>query len=256
MSANAERTIIIIPCFNEAARLDTPRFAEFLGQCPATDFLFVDDGSTDDTRAVLEKFCDGDRASFVVHEKNQGKGESVRTGVGVALERKSSFVGYWDADLAIPLSTILDFLEIMRRRPAIELVIGSRVRLLGRTIRRNAVRHYVGRVFATAVSLITQLPVYDTQCGAKMFRVNDRTAELFRDPFVSRWIFDVELLMRLMQRTGMTGASIPVYEFTLDHWSDVPGSKLKGADFVRAVPDLVRIVRRYGIGGARGRRDG
>ena len=84
-------------------------------------------------------------------------------------------VGFFDADLSTPLAAIDDFLAVLRLRPQVEFILGSRVMLMGRDVKRKAWRHYLGRVFATAVSLALDLPVYDTQCGAKMLRVNAAT---------------------------------------------------------------------------------
>ena len=85
-----------------------------------------------------------------------------------------------DADLAAPLGTFLDFLEFFEKRPDIDIVFGSRVRLLGRTIERNFIRHILGRLFATIVSLVTHVPVYDTQCGVKLFRAKTEIVDLFK----------------------------------------------------------------------------
>ena len=110
-----------------------------------------------------------------------------------------TLVGFFDADLATPLGAIDDFLAVLRDRPEVEFVLGSRVMLMGRDIRRKATRHYFGRVFATAVSHALDLPVYDTQCGAKILRANAATATLFDPPFRSPWIFDVELIARYLR---------------------------------------------------------
>ena len=115
--------------------------------------------------------------------------------------------------------------------------MGSRVKLLGRKIDRRRSRHYLGRIFATAVSTVLGLDVYDTQCGAKLFRVTPFIRALFEHPFLSRWIFDVEIIARLIQ--AKRGKNLPqadrvIYEFPLMEWRDVQGSKLGYGDFVRA----------------------
>ena len=130
------------------------------------------------------------------HSPRRGKGEAVRAGILAGVAERAALVGFVDADLATPLRAIDDFLAVLRDRPAVEFVLGSRVMLMGRDIKRKATRHYLGRVFATAASLALDLPVYDTQCGAKMLRVNAGTATLFAAPFRSAWIFDVELIAR------------------------------------------------------------
>ena len=126
--------------------------------------------------------------------------------------------------------------------------MGSRVALLGRQIRRSWKRHLLGRTFATAASLVLGLTVYDTQCGAKLFRVTRQTAALFDRPFRARWIFDVELLARMISTAGNDGdLSIEelIYEYPLERWEDVAGSRLKSHDFFVAVTDLAAIRWRY-----------
>jgi hypothetical protein len=133
-------------------------------------------------------------------------------------------------------------------RPELEMIIGSRVKLLGRKIERRRSRHYLGRVFATAVSASLGLDVYDTQCGAKLFRASPSIKALFQQPFHSRWIFDVEILARLIQ--ARRGRELPqaedvIYEFPLREWRDIAGSKLEYSDFVRAAWELLRIRNYY-----------
>ena len=76
----------------------------------------------------------------------------MRAGILAGLAQRAALVGFFDADLATPLRAIDDFLAVLRDRPAVEFVLGSRVMLMGRDIKRKATRHYFGRVFATAVS--------------------------------------------------------------------------------------------------------
>lgn len=127
------------------------------------------------------------------------------------------------------------------------MVFGSRVRLLGRNIRRQPRRHYLGRVFATAVSTALSLPIYDTQCGAKIFRVTPDLKKVFSSPFLSKWIFDVEIIARFTKLRSEVGSAIEdqIYEFPLESWEDVAGSKLSAQDFLIAASDLLKIRSRY-----------
>lgn len=243
-------TVIIVPCYNEADRLDVAAYEQFLVGSSDVSLLFVDDGSQDNTSQVLEQLraAHPGQVSVLGLATNVGKAEAVRRGVKLALRRSPAMVGYWDADLATPLDAILDFRDVLTTHHALELVMGSRVALLGRQIRRNWKRHLLGRAFATTASLVLKLPVYDTQCGAKLFRITHRTAALFERPFCTRWIFDVELLARMIARQGVAGGSRVediVYEYPLHHWEDVGGSRLKSHDFIVAVTDLMAIYWQY-----------
>lgn len=177
-------------------------------------------------------------------EKNRGKAEAVRRGVIKARETNHRYIGYWDADLATPLDSITQFVEILDKIPSIGIVMGSRVRLLGRRIDRKAVRHYLGRIFSTVASLILKLPVYDTQCGSKLFRNSDELSHVFSHPFRTTWIFDVEILARFII-LARSGRILPLTEFAvecpLEEWKDVSGSKLKTRDFIISCFDLIRL---------------
>ena len=246
----SDNSIIVVPCYNEAARLDLSAFDAFLAGDDGVSLLFVDDGSSDNTPHLLERLrARHSRAITVLRlERNVGKAEAVRRGVQVALRRRPAIVGYWDADLATPLEAIRQFRESLVRRSELRVVMGSRVRLLGRQICRHWSRHMLGRSFATAASFVLGLPVYDTQCGAKLFRVTAETGALFQLPFRTRWIFDVELLARLAataRDAGGPGAEDVIYEFPLERWQDVRGSRLQPLDFLLAAIDLIALSWRY-----------
>lgn len=240
---------IAIPCYNEAQRLDLEKFEQFAADAPEVSLLFVDDGSTDDTRRVLDELVTRlfGRAQVLSLAVNSGKAEAVRQGVNRLLERDPTFVGFWDADLATPLGVIRDFSAHLAAHPDIEMIMGARVQLLGRRIERSALRHYAGRVAATAISTVLGLRVYDTQCGAKLFR-SAMARELFRERFRSRWIFDAEIIARLIAelrtRSGPDASEV-IYEYPLHEWRDVRGSKIGPSDYLRAALDLRRIHSRY-----------
>jgi dolichyl-phosphate beta-glucosyltransferase len=238
--------VVVVPCYDEERRLDVAAFRAFLAQPSDTLLLFVDDGSRDGTLSLLKALSVEfpEHAVVLALEQNQGKAEAVRRGILAALEQGPRYVGYWDADLATPLEVIADFQRTLED-PVLEVVLGARVALLGRQIERRAVRHYLGRIFATAASMTLHAPVYDTQCGAKLFRVTPRTRALFERPFSSRWIFDVELIARYLSGGGTTKG---IYEYALARWTDVGESKLKSSDFIRASGEMLRIYREYPLG--------
>jgi hypothetical protein len=130
----------------------------------------------------------------------------------------------------------------LQERSAVEMVFGSRVQLMGRTVERHWYRHYIGRAFATAVSLLLRMPIYDSQCGAKVFRASPRVRAIFDRPFLTRWIFDVEILARYL---ALGGGHAGVFEQPLWEWRDVAGSKIRAKHYFVAAWDLLRIRRSY-----------
>lgn len=247
MTSDAPAVALVVPCYNEATRLDVATFEAYLGAHADVSVIFVDDGSTDPTSTVLEGIREKHPQNALVLRcaVNGGKAEAVRQGMLRALETGARYIGYWDADLATPLDEVSQFRHVLEQRQDVELLLGARIRLLGREIERKPLRHYLGRVFATGASLCLNLPVYDTQCGAKLFRVAGHTRSLFEKPFGSRWIFDVELLARHMAHKGSRAG---LYEHSLASWRDVGESKVKPMDFARGIGDLLRIYRGYALG--------
>jgi glycosyltransferase involved in cell wall biosynthesis len=245
----SDRVTLVVPCFNEAGRLPRAELGRFLADSSHCALVFVDDGSTDETGALLAALAaeHPERCTVLRLAENQGKGEAVRRGLLLALEGDAKLVGFWDSDLATPLDMVDRFVEVFERRPEVQWVIGSRVRLLGRTIERRAWRHYVGRVFATAVALWLRVPVYDTQCGAKVFRAGPELERLLTRPFLSRWIFDVELFARLIEDRGRDDIARAVVELPLETWCDVGGSKVRAGSFVRAFVDFARMSMAYRV---------
>jgi dolichyl-phosphate beta-glucosyltransferase len=238
------RTTLVIPCFNEARRLDPGAFGELFSEDDIS-LLFVDDGSTDTTRAILQEMADAqpERISVLALAENSGKAEAVRRGLIAAIESKrAELVGYLDADLATPVHEIRRLIGIMCRGDA-QVVLGARVALLGRQIERSTIRHYLGRVFATLASMTLRLTIYDTQCGAKLFRVTLGLAEALRERFISRWAFDVELLGRLLSGSNVVAriSTDGIWEEPLLAWRDVKGSKLDAAQMGKVLLDLARI---------------
>jgi len=228
------KTRIIIPCYNESLRLNQQAFLHALDQDARLSFLFVDDGSTDDTLSVLNavKTSNPGQADVLSLKKNAGKAEAVRQGMLHSFHGSFDYIGYWDADLATPLSEIEHFCRLLDSVDT-ELVIGSRVRLLGRNIERSPMKHYLGRVFATFASLLLDIGVFDTQCGAKIFKNSAALHQVFAKPFKVKWTFDVEMFARfpLVQHASPCETCAKWVETPLNEWVDVKGSKVSLMDY-------------------------
>ena len=238
------KTAIVVPCYNEAERLDAEAFLSALENAPDLSFLFVDDGSTDSTIKLLQSMQQRQPARIDIFPlgKNCGKAEAVRCGMLKVIDAGFDTIGYWDADLATPLAEIREFCNLLETEK-VSIVVGSRVLLLGKNIQRKPLKHYAGRVFATCASLLLQIPVYDTQCGAKIFRNTPLVKQVFAKPFKVNWTFDVEMLGRfpiLAHKTG-SQACAEWYEKPLSQWIDVSGSKVSLKDYFIGGIELITL---------------
>ena len=238
--------VLVVPVYNEARRLVADPWLQYLNADRSRALCFVDDGSTDNTVALLEQLQAHLPAQVAILRltENAGKAEAVRRGMVQALTDTARYAGFIDADLSAPLSEVSLLHSNLDRYPDAWSAFGSRVKLLGRDIIRSERRHYLGRLFATCASIALDLPVYDTQCGLKLFRNVAEVRAVFATPFQSKWIFDVEMLARLAQQTsGDVGQRI--HEVPLERWEEHGASRLRATDFLKAPLELLRIRRVY-----------
>ena len=250
-------THIVVPCYNEEKRLPVQKFLQFTSdeaENTGVMFTFVNDGSTDGTLRVIEDMASQRPNRISVHHlsKNGGKAEAVRKGMLHVMNKYelsyNDVVAFWDADLATPLAAIAQFTDKMDKHPNLEMVFGARVALLGRDIRRKMSRHYLGRIFATLASVILNIRIYDTQCGAKMFRATNDLRRALSTPFTTGWIFDVELIARfksLRLHANKSPCESVIYELPLESWRDVDGSKLGLLSKIKALYGLGCIWCEY-----------
>ena len=235
------KIVIVIPFYNEVSRINLENFHQIFNSFSHYNFLLVDDGSSDKTFELLEKFQS--EFSFVEVlklDKNVGKAEAIRSAVLSISD--ADFISYFDADLATPFSELDKLIKFSIQNPNYKMVMGARIKLIGNGVKRSLKRHYFGRIFATIVSqFVLKVAVYDTQCGAKV--INFKTAkQIFEQPFVSRWLFDVELLKRLQKIHNLKEV---VKEIPLENWEEIGNSKIKISDFLRIPFQLFQIYRKY-----------
>ena len=238
------KTIVVVPCYNESKRLRQDSFLEYVERHDDVAFLFANDGSRDNTLEMLKTLTSRhERLLLLDIQPNGGKAEAVRKGMLYAAEHYNpEYIAFWDADLATPLDEIEPM--VLWADKGYDAVMGLRLMRLGAKVRRKPMRHYLGRCFATVASMMLGLPVYDTQCGAKLFR-KEVVVSIFPEEFITRWLFDVELLARYTRLYGKERATEKIYEFPLFQWQDIDGSQLKSRDFFKAPVELMKIKRKY-----------
>jgi glycosyltransferase involved in cell wall biosynthesis len=233
---------IVVPCYNEANRLNSDEFKLALDSNPQLHFLFVDDGSTDKTLTLLDDLqaYSPERIFFLSQEKNSGKAEAVRQGLLFATASGAELVGYWDADLATPLCDIRDFSKILFKYHDVDVVYGSRIQLLGHKINRTFARRTVSRICSTLARLAVGLPVKDTQCGAKMLRNTLELRNNLHQEFTAGWLFDVELFARLS--SSISNHEKAFYEYPLAEWNEIDGSNITTKTIVKSGFKMLKLV--------------
>lgn len=239
-------TVLVIPCFNEELRIIAQDYLDFACSHPDHLLLFVNDGSTDNTEVMLQKIISqATNLKLFSHKQNNGKAEAVRNGIMYAMENyRFRFIGFMDADLSTPLSECLVLEKELEINPHLEIVMGTRVQMLGKIIKRNLVRHWFSRIIATLICKVLNEAVYDTQCGAKLF-LRSAAEKLFIEKFLSSWLFDVEILARQKLITGADNFKFSVKEVPVSEWTEKENSKLHYHSVFRILVDLYKIKKHY-----------
>lgn len=230
---------IIIPFYNEEKRIVLESLHQIFKNTSQYDFILVDDGSTDNTFAVLNQFkSEFSTIEVLKLDKNVGKAEAIRA--AVLSISNADFIAYYDADLATPFSELEKLIQFCLVHNNYKMVMGARIKLIGNQVKRSLTRHYFGRIFATIVSqFVLKVPVYDTQCGAKVIDYQI-AKQIFEKPFISKWLFDVELLKRLQKSHNLKEV---VKEIPLEKWEEIGNSKIKVTDFFQLPFELFQIYR-------------
>jgi glycosyltransferase involved in cell wall biosynthesis len=237
-----KKVALIVPCFNESNRFKID-YWKSLASLPGTDLIFVNDGSTDQTKLILEKFS-RDYGSRVIHlPENVGKSNAVRRGLLSALnstDQKYHFVGFIDADGAFSTSDVASFIfESERIAEIYESIWSSRVALSGRKIDRKSSRHFIGRIVASTLSLKLKIILpYDTQSGLKLFTRSDELLACLNLPFKTRWLFEIELILRWNKKFAYP---LKIWEWPVNYWTDVRGSKINFVESLRIFKELLII---------------
>lgn len=237
---------VVIPCYNEENRLSRALFKDFIDKNVGYHLCFVNDGSTDHTLKVLEKLQSGNEKSISVIncEKNGGKAEAVRQGIQFLSEQKQfEFVGYLDADLSTDFSDFDDLVKTIGSSN-FKIVSGSRIARMGANINKESARKIISKTINLFIQTILGMPFKDTQCGAKIMD-REIASLMFEKKFITKWLFDVEIFMRMRKHYGKKNAQKIICEQPLKQWIHADGSKLSIKDSVKIVGQLGQIALHY-----------
>lgn len=237
---------VVIPCYNEEERLLSNQFLSFIDKNSGYHLCFVNDGSTDSTLDVLKALKKGRKDYITVYDCdiNGGKAEAVRLGMlHMTKYQDLDYIGYLDADLSTDLSDFDDLVTTIEKSNY-KIVSGSRISRMGANISKESARKIISLSINFVIRKILSMQFKDTQCGAKIFN-KDVVQILFKDKFITRWLFDVEIFLRMKKYFTIKEARKLICEKPLKRWIHVDGSKLSMKDSIKIIGQLIQIAFSY-----------
>jgi len=240
---------IIVPCYNEEKRFPYKPFLTFAQNNPEVLLCFVNDGSKDKTLSVLRGIQSECPENICVYsmKQNGGKSEAVRQGMLYMLHNFDvDLLGFLDADLATKPEEWLQMAKYKEQYPQFGAIVGSRIQRLGANIKRDDNRSIFSSIIKKFIRIILKTSFQDTQCGAKIFHRN-LVPFLFNQSFMTPWLFDVEIFLRLQKKFGKTSLQKGVLEFPLMHWTEVGDSRLKLKHTIKIPMQLLKLYFQYNL---------
>ncbi len=240
-------TGIIIPCYNEYKRLPVEKFKSFISEDNSYYLCFVNDGSNDDTKTLLNRLQKFNPLKIkAIHlETNKGKAAAVRTGAQYfnTLQYIDN-VAFIDADLSTSLKDLDALVTKLNHNENLSMIFGSRKGETSNNIKRNYFRKAFSSIVSFFIRFILGLPIQDTQCGAKVFK-REIVPEVYNKSFLSKWLFDVEIFLRLKHHLGKKQLVQSIKEEPLENWIEVEGSKISLKDSLLIPLNLFMIWIAY-----------
>jgi dolichyl-phosphate beta-glucosyltransferase len=240
---------IVVPVYNEESRFQPDYWEEIL-KIPLLKFLFVVDGSTDNSFSLFTHLTQNSVHQVVLLPKNVGKAEAVRFGLMSVLRQigDDEIIGFMDADPAFDKNGLENFFGLASKlmlkddlqTQQYNSLWASRVALRGRNIQRNPIRHYIGRGVNTCLGIFVPNMPYDTQCGLKLFQNHQVFKIIVSKSFKTKWFIDLELLIRWNKASPDNPMSI--WEEPLTYWFDVPGSSLSFKSAIRVIKEMALVI--------------
>lgn len=194
---HSKEIALFIPCYNEEHRLQIKELRDFILKNKGhLDFYFVDDGSEDSTSKIIsDHLINGENSFLIKLENNLGKGNALRKGILQNLHKSYHYYAFIDADLDLPLEQVNSLYLHLKDSPYLLAVSRRDILKEFNLIRLRSMSSLVMIKIANRL-IRTQPKLKDTQCGCKMFK-KEIVETGFSDEFISEWLFDIEILLRL-----------------------------------------------------------
>ncbi len=222
---------IIIPAYNEEKRIK-PTLNEYLNFYKKnTEFIVVNDGSTDNTEKIVKRFQKKYKNLKLINQKNQGKGAAVINGMKYILKNlpNCNLIAFIDADNSIIPK---EFNKLLKYTKNYDVIIASR-HCKGAKIDKKEIllEKITGRGFNLLVKLILGLKIDDTQCGAKIFK-KQVLNKILKKIKPDKWSFDISLLYHA-KKNNFKIKEVPIF------WYSKEGSKLNTK---KAIPGFIKTL--------------
>lgn len=223
----------VIPVYNESERLvatfEALKELSLPRELILDEVIFVDDGSTDGTLAILtrskkllESYVEA-KVEIISYKENKGKGYAVRVGMKHAI---SDFILLFDADVSTPLSELSKFAPFMGES---RVIIGTRKNGKSTVLKHQPrFREFLGKGFTKMTQVALRTEVSDFTCGFKLFS-KDSYQEIAKISIINRWGYDAEVVY-LAEKLDFDIVEIPV------NWSNDARTKVK---LYKAVPETI-----------------
>ena len=238
MGTNQEfRRSIIIPYFNELKRFPLDLFIKHAREMSNITFVLVDDGSTDGLTPIIMGLLKIHRLNnviIIVQEQNLGKATCLHTGFTHSISMHCSEIGFFDADFSTSIEELVKLFDIMNFTDS-DAVIGSRQSTNDNSIESEWHRFLAGKIFAAFVRLYFRINLLDTQCGAKVFKVNKLLLNSLQQPIINPWLYDLQLILPIIYSKGL------VTEVRLKKWVNGTESKFNMRKGLHALFKLRQI---------------
>ena len=236
--------VLVIPFYNESSRIKLNLFEILLNLSPSNlEIVLVDDGSSDNTKNILEtisKLVSQSDISVRTNNLNLGKAETLRLIFKEYSEKGYDILAFTDGDLATPPQEIIRFLELASRKQT-SVLMGVRKENKNNRINVNQIRRLQGMVFTKLTRKILGFKLTDSQCGMKAFENSEICRIALIEPFLNPWLFELEIFLRM----GLHLNEENLGEEILQEWNHVRGSKIKLSDPLKMLISLLILKRKY-----------